>query len=363
MDEYQSIELHFGAARTYYDSYVFNESAFSGGSIAFVDDEDISLYEDKLKHVYPDESEGYSNPSSMYEGWGGPPVEIDRKYLGMLLGAKKLKTSLDFNFLVSASQLSFGGFGANTDIKGTVKGSFHGLTLYAYNVSSEENNTEYSAGWYSKDTTSKAAQLNSSYKKINENSAALYNNAVTSPSNYNLSPSALPSISYDSRFFFPREFTEEGDYILPDPITISVNKSHNLAGDFSLESTIKSVSHSYFHIEFGVRFIVVTPTKVHLFPVISGTLVLDDEANTTAGITAVKKDTYRAVTDFEGGFTERPPVATSQVTFLGAQVPVYFYDAFSILPIDFPIHESASCAGTTFDISVEEEYISVEEEY
>ena len=390
MDEYQSIELHHGASYTYYDSYVdgwpddipswsqpphttgingskikrFDESTFSGGSIAFIDNEDISFYKDKLKHVDPDNIPSYGS-DLIYRNSYGSPVEIDRKYLGMLLGAKKLKTSLGLNFSVSVPEDYNGVLTIFTNIQGTVEGSFDYLTLQLtdrdfYNGIAA--NPEHSALWFKRDTTSKAAQLDSSSEKLVKNSASvLESGVVESPGNYfwfyspDLDQVALPSIRFLSMLYFPVDRDEEGNYLPNDPINYSASENHPLAGNFNLNFTVEGNFDSYLNINCRVGFIVVTPTKVHLFPLVHGEMRVSLEG-VGVGFTAVQQETYVADVFSSGNSFRLPPLASSQITFLGAQVPIYFFYQVADEEGGFPTHEGATCAGTSFDISVEEEY-------
>jgi hypothetical protein len=162
-----------------YYGKVFDESAFHGGGIAFIDNEDISFYVDKFKPhfeygdadtdpevIYPVFT-GSENLGEIFGGGSaylghclGPPVEIDLKYLNMLLNAKKLKASVSFNFSFTAENPT-GGFTSNVTSTGTIEGSFDKLELEIItDLTDPDKELGHFARRYRRDISSKVAQLN-----------------------------------------------------------------------------------------------------------------------------------------------------------------------------------------------------------
>jgi hypothetical protein len=389
MNEYQSIELHHGASSRYYRViydeglspaieygdealYSFDTSVFSGGHIAFIDDEDISFYEDNLRfsfdldgapYVLADSLSWVGFHSGAVSGFG-PPVEIDRKYLPMILGAKKLKTSVNLNF--SASTVYGYADDESATLTGTVEGSFDGLDLSIYDTFLDYNWTDpsttritHEAAWYRRDISSKAAQLNSldQLKTMSEYASYDKDGSVTHPL-----PATGPLLWLPYRMLssakhaLPRMRLRVGVDLLTHPSGRSYEasgetaKSGNYSGNINVSGDFELISEH----GFGVGFIVVTPTKVYAFPQVNGWLHTDSAAS---GIyfTAVYSETYPH--NYGGSL---PPLGSSTMTFLGAQIPIYFYyydveydDSGSFIPF---MDYTASCEGTSFDISIEEDY-------
>lgn len=357
MNEYQSMELYHGAAYSYYESYVdgwpdnipawsepphttglngapikqFNESAIDGGRIAFVDDEDISFYENKLKYVEPDKivDEEGNFQFGGYGGAYGPPVEVDSKYLNMLLNAKKLKTSLSSNISIQDP------FGLSYNIQGVIEGSFDSLTGFLYTQNEPEITNKHFVTSYRRDTTSKAAQLDS------------------------VSEHMLPSIYFSVDLYAKRLYDNENNPLPIPPIDYTVNEDRGKLGSFSLNYHVEIVegeSAGFSSIQCFVGFIVVTPTKVYVFPYIYGTNYTTVNEIT---FTAVKQNNYIALdmgtSSYPYSYSRVPPLATSQITFLGVQVPVYSIPSV-VYNGEADAGLTGACGGTSFDISIEEEY-------
>lgn len=383
MDEYQSIELHHWAARTFYDSYDdsippfifakdFNESSFSGGQIAFIDNEDISLYEDKLKEKY------------------GPPVDIDRKYLPMILNTKKLKVSLNINAQFTVEETP-------STISGKLEGSFDSCDVF---VDSYFDNSYYDysynyplegAAWSRRDISSKVAQLNPnadtvSYFNTSPSYGGDYQEVTTMPIEdfydypflYSHSwdlivsgvsagidvrplmfPKASVSASHWSQGYIlnPETGTYEDQFVQMD--NYSKSNSNELSGNYTFNMSISSDYFAQTFLRCSIGFVVVTPTKVHAFPNVYGVLLGDDEA-AGAGFTSVNADTYPADDVGEDpsfpDLAYLPSYASSPIMFFGKSIPIYFYERQVVDGVPFNTYSGLSLAGTSFDISVEEEY-------
>lgn len=407
MDEYQSIEMHHGAvARTYkaYDdddinyngreddlvAKKINDSAFSGGHIAFIDNEDISFYTNKLKTFFTG-SEADADPAYInvlplnwlgylggyqYLHGVGPPVEIDHKYLSMILGTKKLKVSVEIDFTAStdykADYPQYTGDDEQATMTGTIEGSFDGLDFSLedsfFTDYTQEGGLEHSAAWYRRNISSKAAQLNPLDRIETMSEYASYddNGSVTHPiptsgnlasllynmAGYWSTRHALPKVGFsafinliDSNGPMSRDYSASGGNEKSGNYSVDLNAS----GNFELMA-----DHNI-----SVPFIVVTPTKVYAFPNISGFLHVDIEGS---GIrfTAVKSNTYPTYNKYYYGESgSLPPLGVSTMTFLGASVPIYFYyieGSMNPENLDDPYLSYTASGGGSFDISVEESY-------
>jgi hypothetical protein len=403
MNEYQSMEMHHGAVDVRYppresgSSYgkVFDESAFHGGGIAFIDNEDISFYLDKFKPhfeysnddtgpdiIYPvfdrldDELGSIFYTNYAYLGRHlGPPVEIDLKYLNMLLNAKKLKASVSFNFSSTAENTVPISFTSNATSTGTIEGSFDMLELEILtDLSTSDNELAHFARRYRRDISSKVAQLNplSSPEfdgEINEYATESYGGGTGGSDSYpthfqlrdfsNSLPHALPRLIFleDVRLHNGEDFYYNDNYSYSYAVSETDVKSgnysvsYNVTGNFALRA-----SHS-----FGVGFFVVTPTKVYAFPHINGRIA-HDTFGVGIGYTSIYSETYPAYyAGYEGegnaDTINLPPVAVSTMDFLGVSIPIYFYYLATNDAGTGPLKEypTATCAGS-FDISVEEEW-------
>jgi hypothetical protein len=359
MNEYQSIEMHHWASQTFYDSYSgdppsldpvnFNGSAFSGGQIAFIEDEDISFYEAELKEKY------------------GPPVDIDRKYLSMILDKKKLKVSLDINSEFDAGEPS--------TIIGKLEGSFDCCDIYIYSSFYE---IFKGAAWCRRDISSRAAQLNPKgdngslfdtgqggdfdgssvpldeldpFSFGNVDGISIINSGgVLRPQ---MLPTAVWSAAHEGQQFDP----ETGEPISVPLDNFSMSNSNELSGNYIYNASVYSDYYAVAGVGCAVGFIVVTPTKVYAFPNVGGLLQADDDA---IGVlfTSVETDTYPAFNTEDYSIPiSFPSYASSTMTFLGVEIPIYFYypEGDSTGPT-FEEYEGLSLIGTSFDISVEEEY-------
>ena len=414
MNEYQSMEMHHGATSRVYASYVdgwpdnipswsqpphntgeygarikrFDGSAFSGGHIAFIDNEDISFYTDKLKARFS-ASEAAATPPYIDPfplGWVGytngylhgfgPPVEIDCKYLNMILGAKKLKVSVGLDFTASTDYKAlypeYTGPDYTATLTGTLEGAFDGLGFALrdsfFDDYSEEGELRYAAAWYRRDISSKAAQLNplNQLETISEYASYDANGSVTHPiptsgnlasllynmSGYSSTRRTLPSVGFSVQTnLINKDGPMSRDY--------SASGGNEKSGDYSVDVNVSGNFELLSDYSYGVGFIVVTPTKVYAFPNISGWLHTDTEAS---GIrfTAVQSDTYPTYQKYYGEGGSIPPLGQSTMTFLGASVPIYFYyydgledpENWDKNPF---VTYTASCGGS-FDISVQEGY-------
>lgn len=383
MDEYQSIELHRWASHTYYASYYdssptdnnppiivgqeFNGSAFSGGQIAFIDNEDISLYEDKLKAKY------------------APPVDIDRKYLPMILNTKKLKVSLDV-----VAQFN-GGLNPCT-VSGKLEGSFDSCDVF---VRSRYDNSYYDEGeydyplegaaWSRRDISSKAAQLNPNADTVsyfqtspvgdNQQLEVITMSRRDFEQKYSSSwdlivagissepdvrplmfPKATVSASHDSWAYVPNPETGIYEDRSAQLDNYSKSNSNELSGNYTFNMSITSEYYAQIFLRCSIGFVVVTPTKVHAFPNVYGILLGDDEA-AGVGLTSVKADTYPANDYGEAtDFAYLPSYASSPIMFFGKSIPIYFYERQVYDGVPINTYSGLSLAGTSFDISVEEEY-------
>jgi hypothetical protein len=299
----------------------------------------------------------------------GPPVEIDRKYLNMILNAKKLKASVsintefDENFIFTDNNY----FTSTT----TIEGSFDSLILFIsdelYDEVVEDTFFGHEADWYRRDISSKAAQLNplSLTKTISEYSSSSRNNEITHPFPDN--SLYVNSFSYMNRYVLPRfDFRSLAFVGLfgggEDTINYSVTEGNEKSGNYSVDYTATGQAIPLEGHNFGVGFIVVTPTKVYAFPHING-YAASDSGTYGLNYTAVYSETYPTVTQFVyRDDISLPPVSTSTITFLGVSIPIYFYAAYSdaIYPPYIATGPesntyTASLAGS-FDISVEEDY-------
>jgi hypothetical protein len=400
MNEYQSIEMHHGAVNTFYPpkkefifpyNYLngkqFEESAFSGGNIAFIDNEDISFYVNKFK-PYFSEADFYDDPNAIanynlsgvgydtnygnieFRNFLGPPVEIDRKYLNMILNAKKLKASVSINteFDDNFSYTDFGHFTSET----TIEGSFDALDLYISDAFYDEDPYDtflgHKADWYRRDISSKAAQLNplALPETVSEYSSSSRNNEITHP----LPDDGLiaDKFSFMSRYVLPRFAFYSYIYVF-DPtdgggdqtINYSVSEGNEKSGNYSVDYTVTGQSISNEGHNFGVGFVVVTPTKVYAFPHING-YVQSESGSYGLHYTAVYSETYPTFQQFQySNDISLPPVSTSTITFLGVSIPIYFYAVYSDADYSDPPTGpesdtyTASLAGS-FDILVEEEW-------
>jgi hypothetical protein len=352
--------MHHWASQTFYDSYSgdppyldpvnFNRSAFSGGQIAFIEDENISFYEAKLKEKY------------------GPPVEVDREYLNMILDKKKLKVSLDINSEFSAGELS--------TIIGKLEGSFDCCDTYIY---SGFNDVVYEgAAWCRRDISSKAAQLNpkgdngslfdtqndvyfdGSSFPLDELAPfrwGIINPVSTRNGSRSLRPQMLPTVVWSAAHEGQQSDPETGELIIVPLDNYSTSNSNELSGNYTFNASVYSDYYAAAAVGCAVGFIVVTPTKVYAFPNVNGFLLADDNA---IGVlfTSVETDTYPAL-NLEGYLIpiSFPPYASSTMTFLGVEIPIYFYypegDSTGPTP---ETYEGLSLIGTSFDILVEEDY-------
>jgi hypothetical protein len=408
MNEYQSMEMHHGAVDVLYPprfesgshhGKLFDESAFHGGGIAFIDNENISFYVDKFKPhfeygdadtdpevIYPVFTGSYNlgeifPTGSAYLGHClGPPVEIDKKYLNMLLNAKKLKASVSFNFSTTAEN-PFNSFTSNATSTGTIEGSFDKLELEILTDLSDPNNRlGHFARRYRRDISSKVAQLNplSSPEfngEINEYATESYaisaggtGGSDSYPTYFRLRefeqslPHALPRLTFmeDVRLY---KIEDINNYDDNHSYSYDVSESDVKSGNYSVSYDVTgnmflSSSHS-----FGVGFILVTPTKVYAFPHINGRIA-PDVGRFGIGYTSIYSETYPAYYTGWAGETNvgdsinLPPVAVSTMNFFGVNIPIYFYYLVTNYDVTGPAAEypTASCAGTSFDISVEEEW-------
>jgi hypothetical protein len=397
MNEYQSMEMHHGAVDVLYpprdfdlygpvtDGGLFDKSAFHGGGIAFIDNEDISFYEDKFKphFTYGDADDSPEIIYPVFAGSGnlgkifgvgsaylghslGPPVEVDRKYLNMLLNAKKLKASVSFDFSSAAENDDYT---SNATSTGTIEGSFDKLELEIItDISTSDNELGHFARRYRRDISSKAAQLNplsATDSGINEYATESY---------------GLPSGESDAypTYFQLREFEHSLPHALPrlifledvhlanvDDLDPNDNYSHSYAvsesdvksGNYSVSYTVTGNNYLWSSHSFGVGFFVVTPTKVYAFPHVNGRIA-HDEGGIGIGYTSIYSETYPAYSYNAENSINLPPVATSAMNFFGVSIPIYFYYLVPNYTLNGPVtvYTTASCAGTSFDISVEEEY-------
>jgi hypothetical protein len=397
MNEYQSMEMHHGAVNTFYppkkqfiypyddlNGKQFDESAFSGGNIAFIDNEDISFYVNKFKPYFskadflddPNAIANYNLRGAGYDFnygsinfWNflGPPVEIDRKYLNMILNAKKLKASVSINTEFDENFIfTDNGYFTSTT---TIEGSFDALDLLISDEFLEVDTAlEHEADWYRRDISSKAAQLNplSLPETVSEYSSSSRNNQITHP----VPDDSFIAAKFSSinRYVLPRFAFFSSTYVGPlyeqedRTVNYSVSEGNEKSGNYSVNHTVTGQALAHEEHNFGVGFIVVTPTKVYAFPHING--FVQDEAGTYGlDYTAVYSETYPTYTQFvQQDDISLPPVSTSTITFLGVSIPIYFYAPYSNA-IQFPYIPTgpqsdtytASLAGS-FDISVEEEY-------
>jgi hypothetical protein len=405
MNEYQSMEMHHGAVDVRYppresgSSYgkVFDESAFHGGGIAFIDNEDISFYVDKFKPhfnysnddtgpeiIYPvldrldDEIGAIFSTNFAYLGRHlGPPVEIDLKYLNMLLNAKKLKASVSFDFSFTAENDLATSFTSNVTSTGTIEGSFDRLELEILtDLTTSDNELAHFARRYRRDISSKVAQLNplSSTEfpsEINEYATESYGGGTGGSDSYptyfglrefeHSLPHALPRLIFleDVRLLNIEDINFDDNY----SYSYAVSESDVKSGNYSVSYNVTGNYYLWSSHAFGVGFFVVTPTKVYAFPHINGRIALDDWG-IGIGYTSIYSETYPAYpVGYEGagvgeGGINLPPVAVSTMNFLGVSIPIYFYHLAQNYFGTGPLNEypTASCAGTSFDISVEEEY-------
>jgi len=359
MNEYQSIEMHHWASQTLYDSYSgdppsldpenFNRSAFSGGQIAFIEDENISFYEAEFKEKY------------------GPPVDIDRKYLSMILDKKKLKVSLDINSEFNAGEPS--------TITGKLEGSFDCCDIYIY--SSFYDIIFKGAAWCRRDISSRAAQLNpkgdngsffdtqigadfdGSSVPLDELDPFSWGNIGQGVQNIggSLIPQMLPTAVWSAAHEAMQFDPETGETIIVPLVNYSTSNSNELSGNYIYNASVYSDYYAVAAIECVVGFIVVTPTKVYAFPSVNGGFVADDDA-IGVPFTSVETDTYPALnTEDPSTPISFPSYASSTMTFLGVEIPIYFYypEGDSTGPT-LETYEGLSLIGTSFDISVEEEY-------
>jgi hypothetical protein len=408
MNEYQSMEMHHGAVDVLYpprfelgsaDGKVFDESAFHGGGIAFIDNENISFYVDKFKPhfnygdadtdpevIYPvftgsENLGGIFGGGSAYLGHSlGPPVEIDLKYLNMLLNAKKLKASVSFDFSSTAENTVPTSFTSNVTSTGTIEGSFDKLELEIItDLSDPDTGLGHFARRYRRDISSKLAQLNplSSPEfagEINEYATESYaasaggaGGSDSYPTYFRLRefkhslPHALPRLTFieDVRFFNIEDINYDDNY----SYSYAVSESDVKSGNYSVGYDVTGNNYLWSSHSFGVGFILVTPTKVYAFPHINGRIA-HENGGIGIGYTSIYSETYPAYSQgYEGegeneGSINLPPVAVSTMNFLGVSIPIYFYylamnDAGTGPFKEYP---TASCAGTSFDISVEEEW-------
>jgi hypothetical protein len=400
------MEMHHGAVDVLYPprfesgSYygkVFDESAFHGGGIAFIDNEDISFYVDKFKPhfeygdadtdpevIYPvftgseNLGEIFGGGSAYLGHYLGPPVEIDLKYLNMLLNAKKLKASVSFNFSFTAENPT-GGFTSNVTSTGTIEGSFDKLELEIItDLTDPDTGLGHFARRYRRDISSKVAQLNplSSPEfagEINEYATESYaasaggtGGSDAYPTYFGLRdfsnslPHALPRLTFieDVRFLNIEDLNYDDNY----SYSYDVSESDVKSGNYSVSYDVTGNYYLCSSHSFGVGFFVVTPTKVYAFPHINGRIALD-ETGVGIGYTSIYSETYPAYpSGYEGEAVFQPinlpPVAVSTMNFLGVSIPIYFYYLATNYAGTGPFKEypTASCAGTSFDISVEEEW-------
>jgi hypothetical protein len=407
MNEYQSMEMHHGAVDVRYppresgSSYgkVFDESAFHGGGIAFIDTEDISFYLDKFKPhfeygdddtdpevIYPVFT-GSENLGEIFGGGSaylghclGPPVEIDLKYLNMLLNAKKLKASVNFNFSSTAENDWPTIFTSNATSTGTIEGSFDKLELEIISdFSDPDKELGHFARRYRRDISSKVAQLNplSSPEfagEINEYATESYaasaggtGGSDAYPTYFGLRefkhslPHALPRLTFieDVSLYNIEDINYDDNYLY----SYDVSESDVKSGNYSVSYDVTGNSYLWSSHSFGVGFFVVTPTKVYAFPHINGRIA-HETGGVGIGYTSIYSETYPAYSPdyvFEGedeSSTNLPPVAVSTMNFFGVSIPIYFYYLVANYAGTGPFTEypTASCAGSSFDVSVEEEW-------
>ena len=394
MNEYQSMEMHHGAVDVRYppresgSSYgkVFDESAFHGGGIAFIDNEDISFYVDKFKPhfnygdadtdpevIYPvftgsENLGGIFGGGSAYLGHClGPPVEIDLKYLNMLLNAKKLKASVSFNFSSTAENDYFT---SNVTSTGTIEGSFDMLELEILtDFTDPDKELGHFARRYRRDISSKVAQLNplSSPEfdgEINEYATESYGGGTGEsdayPTYFRLRefkhslPHALPRLTFieDVALYNIEDINFDDNY----SYSYAVSESDVKSGNYSVSYDVTGNHYLWSSHSFGVGFILVTPTKVYAFPHINGRIA-HETGGIGIGYTSIHSETYPAYSYYDESSINLPPVAVSTMNFFGVSIPIYFYYLVTNYAGTGPLKEypTATCAGS-FDISVEEEW-------
>jgi hypothetical protein len=358
MNEYQSIELHHWASKTFYDSYSgdppyldpvdFNGSAFSGGQIAFIEDENISFYEAELKEKY------------------GPPVEVDREYLNMILDKKKLKVSLDID-----SEFDVGDLTPNT-VTGNLEGSFDCCDIYI--ISDHLDVVNEGAAWCRRDISSKVAQLNpkGDNGSLYDTLQGIYFDDSSVPLdelglygwgiedlNINvggvLRPQMLPTAMWSANHDAQRYDPYTGITTIVPLENYSMSNSNELSGNYTFNASIHTETWAFAGVGCAVGFIVVTPTKVYAFPNVGGAFGDPNEGVTTL-FTSIETDTYPAYNTEDYLIPiSFPSYASSTMTFLGVEIPVYFYhpSGDSTGPT-FGEYEGLSLIGTSFDVSVEE---------
>jgi hypothetical protein len=150
---------------------------------------------------------------------------------------------------------------------------------------------------------------------------------------------------------------ETGEYIYVPLVNFSMSNSNELSGNYIYNASVYSNYYAAAGLGCAVGFIVVTPTKVYAFPNVGG-LFMGSDDGIGVPFTSIETDTYPAFNTEDYSMSiSFPSYASSTMTFLGVEIPIYFYypEGDSTGPT-FEKYEGLSLIGTSFDISVEEEY-------